>query len=117
MKSYATCYKCDYRTKSYLTVEEINIQIIKDGADDEEHCPCCGGYLKIEEGESIYSRQVMEDLRRRRGLAREDRSEDNDIMAMPKEQVFKELCNWNGLFGWNNTFLKWVEEIYGIKLN
>lgn len=63
-----------------------------------------------------YSEEIMEDLRQRRGLEREDTSQDKKIMEMSKDEALDEVATWNGLIGYGNTIKTWIEEIYGIEL-
>ena len=43
-------------------------------------------------------------------------SRDAEIMAMSADDVFKHVCNWEGLIDYSNTIKYWVENIYGVTL-
>lgn len=64
----------------------------------------------------IYCKEIMECLRQRRGLEKNDTSEDSEIMKMAKQDAFDEYCTWNGLIGYGHELLNAVENIYDINL-
>lgn len=56
-----------------------------------------------------YNEAIMQAVRQRLDLDKDDISEDETIMGMPKENVFAEYCKWHGLLGT-------IEDIYDINL-
>lgn len=46
-----------------------------------------------------YNEAIMQAVRQYRGLDENDTSADIEILNMPKENVFREYCLWNGLLG------------------
>lgn len=64
-----------------------------------------------------YIDEIMEAVRQRMGLKKDDESADQEIMQMDRSQVFKEYCLWHGFLGnWYDTLLEVVENIYDIEL-
>ncbi|AAK79130.1 hypothetical protein BJV85_002841 [Clostridium acetobutylicum] len=63
-----------------------------------------------------YSQDIMEDCRQRLGLEKNDTSKDNIIMEWSKSRVLNEVTAWNGLIGFGDTIVKWVESICEINL-
>lgn len=66
----------------------------------------------------IYNEDVMKAVRQSiRCVDENDTSKDEIIMAMPKEEVFRRYCTWNGLLGgWYQWLIDAVESIYEVKL-
>lgn len=70
-----------------------------------------------ENNNNSYSNDVMECLRQRGGLDRYDISKDNELSSLTRNEVFSEVCNWNGLLGgYDDTIKLWVKNIYGVDL-
>ena len=60
---------------------------------------------------------IMEDLRERRDLEYDDATEDNDILTMSGAEFLDELLNWEGIIGYTNTIMEYIEMAFGINLN
>ena len=63
-----------------------------------------------------YPQPIVEAVRQRLGLKANDSTHDDEIMAMSPDDVFKHVCNWQGLINYSNTIKYWVENIYGVTL-
>ena len=64
-----------------------------------------------------YNNDIMEAVRQRKGLEKDDTSKDDEIMKMDKEEVFREYCQWHGLSGlWYLNILEVIENIYNVSL-
>lgn len=73
--------------------------------------------LEVEDNMNKYNEAIMQAVRQYRGLDENDTSADIEILNMPKENVFREYCLWNGLLGnWYYDLLSVIEDIYNIKL-
>lgn len=64
----------------------------------------------------IYNREIMEAVRQRLDLEKDDTSRDEYIMSLDKRTVFREYCEWNGLLGWSDNILSAIEYIFDIRL-
>jgi hypothetical protein len=65
----------------------------------------------------IYDDYIMQDLRQRKGLDKNNSSHDESIMEMSRYEALNEVCDWNGLIGYGSTIKDWIESIYGINLD
>lgn len=88
-----------------------------DREDDEEFMKCLLGLYEIKENSKEYPTYIKEYVRQRRGLEKWDVSEDHTILEMSKSAVLKDVCNWNGLLGYDETIKRWIYSIYGIDLD
>lgn len=65
-----------------------------------------------------YPEYIMKYLRQRKGLEEDDTSSDDRLNNMSRNEVFKEVLNWNGLLGnWDIDIKAWIKDIYGIDLD
>ena len=60
---------------------------------------------------------IMENLRARRNLEYDDATEDDDILTMSGSEFLDELLNWEGIMGYTNTIMEYIELAFGIDLN
>lgn len=67
--------------------------------------------------ENKYPEYIMRALRQRRDLEEYDTSEDEYIYRMSPNEVFSEVCEWEGFLGYTGTIRGWIEAIYGIDLD
>jgi hypothetical protein len=58
----------------------------------------------------------MKQLRQRLGLEEDDTSRDDYLATLSLNEVFEEICNWNGLINYAYTIRSWIEDIYGISV-
>ncbi len=68
--------------------------------------------------EKRYPMEIVEYLRQRAGLEKDDNSMDRKFLHITSSKVFKEVLSWNGLLGgWDYTIKDWIQSIYGIDLD
>lgn len=72
---------------------------------------------RIENNPNKYPEYVMECVRRRWGLKRYDDLRDEEINKLSSNEVFKHVCEWNGLIEYAYIIKKWIEDIYKVDLN
>ena len=60
---------------------------------------------------------IMENLRARRGLEYDDATEDDDILTMSGSEFLDELLSWEGLLGYTNAIMEYIELAFGVDLN
>lgn len=66
----------------------------------------------------MYSESIMKSLRQRQGLDAMDTSADQELITKSKNEVFSEVCIWDGLLGGYDSVIKsWIKDIYGVDLN
>jgi hypothetical protein len=66
---------------------------------------------------SKYPEYIMRVLRQRKDLDETDRSMDDILNEYSSSRAFKELLEWEGIIGWDNTIKSWIRDIYNIDLN
>jgi hypothetical protein len=64
-----------------------------------------------------YPEYILKKLRQREDLEATDKSKDNIFNQLSPDQVFDEVCNWEGLINYSHTIKRWVKDVYGINLN
>lgn len=69
-----------------------------------------------ESNNNKYSNKIMEYLRQRDGLDKYDISMDEQLNQLTPNEVFREVCHWNGLVSYDYTIKSWIKDIYGISL-
>lgn len=68
--------------------------------------------------EEKYPNSIIQYVRQREGLDKEDGSMDKEILEMTNSEVFRDVLAWNGLLGgWDYTIKDWIKSIYGIDLD
>ena len=90
--------------------------IVKDGVYVCAKNSILGKYHFKKVESEIYDKAIMEAVRQRIGLEKDDTSKDGYIMTLDKRTVFREFCEWNGLLGWSDNILLALENIYDIRL-
>lgn len=63
-----------------------------------------------------YDEFVMRNLRERRGLEPDDKSEDDEILQMSKRKTVEEYFAWEGIIGWGDAMIRVIKEVYGVNL-
>lgn len=102
---------------------ELFDELFKNGLEEnpEEILKILNKIDEIEYHEEVqpnsYPEDIMKTLRKRRGLNQYDYSQDEDINQSTKDEVFDEVCNWNGFIDAGSRIRSWVESIYNIDLN
>lgn len=67
--------------------------------------------------ENKYPEYIIKILRQRRNIDEDDTSEDKDINTLSTDEVFSEVCDWEGLIGYNSVIKRWINDIYKINLD
>lgn len=63
-----------------------------------------------------YSEEIMRKVRYNLGLEDdEDTSKDTTIEEMSGEEVFDRVLKYEGIIGYSNKILDWVQEIFGVE--
>lgn len=66
--------------------------------------------------ENKYPEYIMGILRQRLGLEFDDTSRDAEILTYSHNEVFDEVCEWEGLLFYSHKIRRWISDIYGIEL-
>lgn len=64
-----------------------------------------------------YSNYIISELRSIRDLEENDNSSDDEINLLSRNEVFNELCDYEGLVGYGRKIKDWIKDIYGINLD
>lgn len=64
-----------------------------------------------------YPDSIMPTIRNNLGIDAYDTKRDDEINSMDKDELFNQLCSWNGFGSYGNTIRQWVEDIYNVQLN
>lgn len=64
-----------------------------------------------------YPDEIMERCRKRLDLQPDDTSRDDEINMYSPREAFTECCNWEGIIGWADTFMDWIEHYFNINLD
>lgn len=60
---------------------------------------------------------IMENLRQRINLEYDDASADDEILTMSGSEFLGELLGWEGIYGYTNTIMEYIELAFGIDLS
>lgn len=63
-----------------------------------------------------YPEHILKILRQRRGLDENDKTEDKDLNMLSQNEVFSEVCEWDGLCGYAYKIKIWIDDIYKIDI-
>lgn len=72
---------------------------------------------RLENSPNKYPERIMQNVRGSLGLPEYDDSRDAEINNMSPDEVFNNVCIWNGLINFGGTIKSWVMDIYGIDLD
>lgn len=64
-----------------------------------------------------YPEYILRTLRQREDLEETDTSMDDKFNNYSPNKAFKEMLEWEGIIGWDNTIKSWIRDIYGVDLN
>lgn len=65
-----------------------------------------------------YPEYILQYLRQRWGLKKDDTSKDDIFHDMEPNAVFYEVLQWKGLLGgWDDIIKGWILDIYGVDLD
>jgi hypothetical protein len=63
----------------------------------------------------MYSEWMMKKVRQALGLEPDDKSMDDDINTMSRQEVFHLFLLWEGITGYTEKILSAIEDIYNIQ--
>jgi len=63
-----------------------------------------------------YPQRIMQVVRQRLGLDEYDKSLDEEIMQLSKNEVFEHWCEWEGLINYASKLRNVVKDVYDITL-
>lgn len=64
-----------------------------------------------------YPENIMCKVRGSLDLEFDDTSRDGEIDLMTNREIFEAMCNYEGLIGYADTIIGWINQIYGLDLN
>lgn len=64
-----------------------------------------------------YPEYILKKLRERVGNNEDDTSQDEEFQEMSPEDVLNEVLEWDGICGYASTILRWIQDIYKVKLD
>lgn len=70
----------------------------------------------IENNTNRYPEPIMQILRQRAELDAYDTSCDSQLNKIEPDDVFNDVCNWNGLIRYDSIIKGWIKDIYEIKI-
>lgn len=65
----------------------------------------------------MYPEWLLKDIRKNLGLEADDTSQDDEINAMSKQEVFERYLTWQGIIGYSDRIISVIETIYNIQLD
>lgn len=66
--------------------------------------------------EPRYPNFIMEYVRQNLGVEEDDTSRDDEINNMLKKEVLARVLEWNGICGYTDDIIQWINDIYNINL-
>lgn len=73
--------------------------------------------VRIENNPNRYPENIMEVVRQRIGLEKQDVSRDSEINQFCQAEVLELVCDWEGLVGYACIIKSWIKDIYKIDLD
>ena len=64
-----------------------------------------------------YPENIMRMVRESFDLEPDDTNCDGEIDLMTNREIFEAICNYEGLIGYADTIIGWINQIYGVDLN
>ncbi len=64
-----------------------------------------------------YPNHIMEKVRQHIGLEPHDTSRDEEINNMSHMSILGHCLEWEGIIGYTDRFIGWINDIYGVSLN
>lgn len=64
-----------------------------------------------------YPEYIIKKLRVFNYLEEDDTSRDAEFQTMTPEEVFGQVMQFDGIIGYQNTMLRWVQDIFKVKLS
>lgn len=65
----------------------------------------------------MYPEWLLKNIRQNLGLEPDDTSQDDEINAMSKQEVFERYLTWQGIIGYSNRIISVIETIYNVELD
>ena len=65
----------------------------------------------------MYPEWLLKNIRQNLGLEPDDTSQDDEINAMSKQEVFERYLTWQGIIGYSNKIILAIETIYNVDLD
>ena len=63
-----------------------------------------------------YPENIMRMVRESLDLEPDDTRRDGEIDLMTNREIFEAICNYEGLIGYADTIIGWINQIYGVDL-
>lgn len=64
-----------------------------------------------------YDKYIYKIVRQWMGLDEDDKSRDNEINSLSPREVFEAILEWDGIIGYGDKILRWIEDCFNIKVN
>lgn len=65
----------------------------------------------------MYAEWIYKAVRQNLGLELDDTSQDDEINAMSKQEIFERYLTWQGIIGYSNRIISLIETIYNVELD
>jgi len=65
----------------------------------------------------MYPEWILKNIRQNLGLEPDDTSQDDEINAMSKQEVFERYLTWQGIIGYSDRIISVIETIYNVELD
>lgn len=65
----------------------------------------------------MYPEWLLKNIRQNLGLEPDDTSQDDEINAMSKQEVFERYLTWQGIIGYSDRIISVIETIYNVDLD
>lgn len=85
---------------------------------EEQNRISCGFMYRVylEKTDDKYPISIIKCIRQYLDLDENDDSADIEINAMSNDEVFRIVCNWNGLIGYADKIKSWIGGVYRIDI-
>ena len=64
-----------------------------------------------------YDEYIMEKIREASGMECDDTSRDYELERLSPEEVFEMILEYEGIIGYANRILGWIQDVFKVKLN
>lgn len=64
-----------------------------------------------------YPENILRLVRQNLDLEQTDKSMDDEITAMNRNEVLDRVCEWEGFIGYGRVIREWIKDIYGVDLD
>jgi hypothetical protein len=66
---------------------------------------------------AAYPEYILKKVRQRQDLEQDDKSMDDKLNNMSPNNIFRNVCNWEGLIHMDEQIKYWILDIYGVDLD